>query len=737
MRLQGGLVGMKGNEPKVARHVMRGVRRPCVVSMYVGDMFGDMREALIQNKRDYCKAMNYTCKIYENVLKKESRPVAWQKLYALEDSMSACSRLMWVDGDAMFMGHKPMPNPAKEIMLASEKDGVNTGVMVMHSTSWVRGLLRRVSGMHSFDTHGQWEQAALNALLRRDGEISSHVERVDQRDLNSFDMRDAPFIYHTSGLKNKQGLWRKALKIKPAVVLMLTTHDRKGYVQTFSRWLKTDSYVQSGVVDLVVRDDASTAYGRAELKEWFPTAKILMSTRRYRSDKNIRLNFEWFTKSKYDLLVSIDSDSLLDPSWYTFLMSNFPSSGFASLYHSNARHHRTLHCNDGVWCHQTSTGSLGMVMSKELVVRMLVENKNNAFDWGIVGWLKNNDIPIRAPKRSMVLHFGYYGQNNSPTNMVELADSFNMSTIDVSVRPCVKWWMQKHKPDSFCIKSRFVIIIIADKQSQEKYKDNIENIKCYAEHYNYDVIVSDTHSSCKGHFFIKKHCTVRKILDMYTFEWALVLDGDVAVVNYQRKLDEFVHNNASVIHGIRFHNNEICACTYFIRNDEYGKKYLDDWVYSGYTGFNYDNGALHYILLDKIATGVPGKEECQHIGQQSRTLKEYDAFIKCFHKILSKSVCNEKIKIMENTEENPSWICIDTDRPNGKWTNISFLQHAMKPPYQLRPAPKCSQAYFQGGTDEFYIPPNQYKQTLKEFWSKNARRDTGWDYDICANIDYT
>lgn len=247
MRLQIGLVDVKVNEPKVARHVMRGVRRPCVVSMYVGDMFGDMREALIQNKRDYCKAMNYTCKIYENVLKKESRPVAWQKLYALEDSMSACSRLMWVDGDAMFMGHKPMPNPAKEIMIASEKDGVNTGVMVMHSTSWVRGLLRRVSGMHSFDTHGQWEQAALNALLQRDEEVSSRVERVDQRDLNSFDMRDAPFIYHTSGLKNKQELWRKALDSDDYTVKIVTLNTSPNKwcacgIQTIEKYAKKNGY---------------------------------------------------------------------------------------------------------------------------------------------------------------------------------------------------------------------------------------------------------------------------------------------------------------------------------------------------------------------------------------------------------------------------------------------------------------------------------------------------------------
>jgi len=55
------------------------------------------------------------------------------------------------------------------------------------------------------------------------------VERVDQRDLNSFDMRDAPFIYHTSGLKNKQELWRKALGKDICIVTAFKKSTKKEY----------------------------------------------------------------------------------------------------------------------------------------------------------------------------------------------------------------------------------------------------------------------------------------------------------------------------------------------------------------------------------------------------------------------------------------------------------------------------------------------------------------------------
>ncbi len=242
----------------------------------------------------------------------------------------------------------------------------------------------------------------------------------------------------------------KNIKKLPSIAIMLTSYNRKGYLETFSKWLASDPSYISGKFDFFVRDDHSSQYGKTELERWFPKASIAIEAVHHRSDQNIRLNFERFVKMDYDLLLSIDSDSILDPSWYSFITENMPKEGFATLYHSSASWHKTHHCRDGVWCHQSSTGSLGMVLSKELIRKMLLENRNSGFDWGIIEWLKKQKIPVRAPKKSLALHYGYYGQNNNPRNMHELADNFDMTSIHKSVRPCINWWLKANNPNDFC-----------------------------------------------------------------------------------------------------------------------------------------------------------------------------------------------------------------------------------------------------------------------------------------------
>ena len=246
-------------------------------------------------------------------------------------------------------------------------------------------------------------------------------------------------------------------KCKHKMVVLLTTYNRKGYVDTFSQWINTDPAYRLGCFDLVVHDDASSQYGESELRKWFPRALVIIEKKRRKADRNTRSNFEWFVDSDYDIMVNIDSDSILNPSWYDFITKNMPNNGFATLYHSNAKHHQTLKCDNELWCNQDSTGALGMVMSHSLVKSMLVANKNRLFDWGIIDWLKTQNIPVRAPHHSLTLHYGYYGQNNSPSNMLEVADGFEMASVDPSIQACVDWWMEANKPDKFCPQSSSII----------------------------------------------------------------------------------------------------------------------------------------------------------------------------------------------------------------------------------------------------------------------------------------
>ena len=511
--------------------------------------------------------------------------------------------------------------------------------------------------------------------------------------------------------------------------LVFTTKNRYGYVRLLAEsleWMKAYEHAH-----IHIFDDGSTDFNIEDLKDWFPYAQIHESDHR-NPDMSTRHAFEWFeNESEDDILINIDSDTMLHPNWNKFIDTHIDRSGVLSLYHSGAKYHKSVNCDD-VSCEKKSTGAMGIVMSRPILVDMLhnmhnAKHKAAAFDWGFVDYFKKKGIKIIVPKNSLALHYGMYGAHGSG-NHVEVANTFDFTPFPGYITKKAKAFLDNKKPDK---PNEFAIIIVADSNAQNKYKDNIENVKCYADHYQYTFIVSDTDSSCKGHFFFKKHCTVRNLMDTQDFKWALVIDGDIAVVNFKRQLSEMVSDDVSVIHGIRFHNNEIMAGIYFIRNDNYGKTYIQDWVNSGYKGFNYDNGALHYHLLDKLAQGVSGKEECKQKGHYSRDLHSYDQFVKCVHEVLSRSPCERRVRIMENSETNPEWIAIDSDRPKGTWTSTSFLHHAMKVPHQLRKAPKCSRSYFEGQTDEWFVSEDEYKKNLRDFWITEKRRDTGFGFDLC------
>lgn len=540
----------------------------------------------------------------------------------------------------------------------------------------------------------------------------------------------------------KRGIREPVVEVEPEPVkepnkinksLVFTTKNRYGYVRLLAEsleWMKAYEHAH-----IHIFDDGSTDFTIQDLKYWFPYAHVHESDHRH-PDMSIRHSFEWFeNESNDDILITIDSDTMLHPDWNDFIDTHINRSGVLSLYHSAAKYHKSVNCNN-VTCEKKSTGSMGMVMSRHVLEDMLhnmhnAEHEEAAFDWGFVGYFKKKGIKIIVPKNSLALHYGMYGAHGSG-NHVEVANTFDFTPFPDYIKKKAKAFLKNKKPDK---PNEFAIIIVADSNAQNKYKDNIENVKCYADHYQYTFIVTDTDSSCKGHFFFKKHCTVRNLMDTHDFKWALVIDGDVAVVNFKRQLTEFVSDDVSVVHGIRFHNNEIMAGIYFIRNDNYGKTYIQDWVNSGYKGFNYDNGALHYHLLDKLAQGVSGKEECKQKGQYSRDLHSYDQFVKCVHEVLSRSPCERRVRIMENSETNPEWIAIDSDRPKGTWTSTSFLHHAMKAPYQLRKAPKCSRSYFEGQTDDWFVSEDEYKKNLKDFWITEKRRDTGFKYSLCKEFD--
>lgn len=75
------------------------------------------------------------------------------------------------------------------------------------------------------------------------------------------------------------------------------------------------------------------------------------------------------------------------------------------------------------------------------------------------------------------------------------------------------------------------------------------------------------------------------------------MDADVAVVNPNHCIEDYIDSNASLIFYERFHTFETVAGSFIVKNDEYGREFLMDWTrYSRkmpvVNWANSDNGAL-------------------------------------------------------------------------------------------------------------------------------------------------
>ena len=282
------------------------------------------------------------------------------------------------------------------------------------------------------------------------------------------------------------------------------------------------------------------------------------------------------------------------------------------------------------------------------------------------------------------------------------------------------------------------MLIIADKSSQQKYQKNIENMRCYAEKHGYGFLVESLSTNCeqntRGNFFYKKHCTVKEIAEITKSQWLFVLDGDNAVVNFDKKLEEYIDDSKQVIHGTRFHNNEISAGNYIIRNTDWGRQYLADWSSSldnGFGGMNHDNGALHFLLLNRLSDiSIPGHKECINKGKQT---DDYMKFVSCVHQVLAKTKCQgfqwKHIKIIPNTIDS-DWLAIDVGRSKAKWSTRSFMFHGMKMPYLSKYDVEIQSDCQSNKINP--ITPEQYREELIKTMLSYKNNPRGWDDNSCV-----
>lgn len=258
--------------------------------------------------------------------------------------------------------------------------------------------------------------------------------------------------------------------------LVFTTKNRYGYVRLLAEsleWMKAYEHAH-----IHVFDDGSTDFTIEELKDWFPYAHIHESDHRD-PDMSTRHAFEWFeNESEDDILINIDSDTMLHPDWNKFIDTHIDRSGVLSLYHSGAKYHRSVNCDD-VSCEKKSTGAMGIVMSRPILVDMLhnmhnAKHKAAAFDWGFVDYFKKKGIKIIVPKNSLALHYGMYGAHGSG-NHVEVANTFDFTPFPEDIVTKAKAFLDNEKPDRpILIKSQLIVLVLSAREHRS-IRDAIRN----------------------------------------------------------------------------------------------------------------------------------------------------------------------------------------------------------------------------------------------------------------------
>lgn len=248
--------------------------------------------------------------------------------------------------------------------------------------------------------------------------------------------KDMTRVYELGFLKKK----------RKSIMIGIPLYNRRGYVKFNAMVLKNYNDVDSK--DIFIFDDASTEYGEDQLRKWYgKDIHYFRSKKRLKADKNTKRLFTYFSKSNYDILLTLDSDLILDKKWKMFIYDHIDKHGILSLYNSGL--HQTLSCN-GEICEKIRFGNAGAVMKKSIVVKMFEDKhvrSSPTFDWAWIKYFQTHGVKMVVPKNSLVLHYGKIGQNNG-CNTRELAKGFNRSILPSWIKLRLYFYFDKcNKPD--------------------------------------------------------------------------------------------------------------------------------------------------------------------------------------------------------------------------------------------------------------------------------------------------
>uniref|UniRef100_A0A1I8BVP1 Nucleotid_trans domain-containing protein n=1 Tax=Meloidogyne hapla TaxID=6305 RepID=A0A1I8BVP1_MELHA len=241
-------------------------------------------------------------------------------------------------------------------------------------------------------------------------------------------------------------------------------------------------------------------------------------------------------------------------------------------------------------------------------------------------------------------------------------------------------------------KPKIAIITVFDKF--ERINDlglALSTIRCYAQRSqecsHFVLITPDPsdnkNNKCKQNdFFFRRHCLVVEWMSKHSeFEWILFIDGDMAVVNPNHSLFEYI-NGEQIIFYDRLFNHEIMAGSYLAKNTVYARNFLTDWSNYFYklpkSFHGTDNGAIHALFMEKFSA-EEHKNNCQYLWEKSKNFGDVGIYEVCVRHYIAKQMINRtfdegKVRVLPKAL---GW-ARDGGHTRTKFSTKDFMFHGWK-----------------------------------------------------------
>lgn len=146
----------------------------CLVTI-VTDKLLPIRNEILHHRQRMCDSCGMRCVSWDG---NATRSAPWMKIEAMRSVQDECDRILWMDADATPVHFVyPVAHPASDLIFARDENGLNSGIVLVQTSSWTRRALAAVWDRVEFLHHPWWEQEAIRRCIHED-KVGTWWEKV-------------------------------------------------------------------------------------------------------------------------------------------------------------------------------------------------------------------------------------------------------------------------------------------------------------------------------------------------------------------------------------------------------------------------------------------------------------------------------------------------------------------------------------------------------------------------------